>query len=109
MGKGQFFLHCHKKCQFCFTQEIKDNLNFAPKVVSNYQNQSVEAEKLFKKVTFSPDSTVCHLATHSLFAHSSMTKHNQKQLEIENKIVHEVARGDKHYLKNSADRKAQIS
>ena len=32
MGKGNFFLHCHKKCQFCFTQEIKGNLNFAPKV-----------------------------------------------------------------------------
>ena len=30
-GKGNFFLHCHKKCQFCFTQEIKGNLNFAPK------------------------------------------------------------------------------
>ena len=32
MGEGQFFLHCHKKCQFCFTREIKDNLNFTPKV-----------------------------------------------------------------------------
>ena len=30
--KGNFFLHCHKKWQFCFTQEINDNLNFAPKV-----------------------------------------------------------------------------
>ena len=30
-GKGNFFLHCHKKCQFCFTQEINGNLNFAPK------------------------------------------------------------------------------
>ena len=33
----------------------------------------------------------------------------QKLLEIEKGIVHEVARGDKHYLKQSADRKAQIS
>ena len=31
-GKGNFCLLCHKKCQFCFTQEIKDDLNFAPKV-----------------------------------------------------------------------------
>ena len=30
--KSNFLLHCHKKCQFCSTQEIKDNLNFAPKV-----------------------------------------------------------------------------
>ena len=31
-GKGNFFPIATKKCQFCFTQEIKDNLNFAPKV-----------------------------------------------------------------------------
>ena len=48
-GEGQFFPHCHKKCQFSFTQEIQNNLNFAPKSVSNYQNQLVDAEKLFKK------------------------------------------------------------
>ena len=27
MGKGYFSPHCHTKCQFSFTQEIKDNLN----------------------------------------------------------------------------------
>ena len=32
----------------------------------------------------------------------------QKLLEIEKEIVHEVARGDKPYLKKSTDRKAQI-
>ena len=33
----------------------------------------------------------------------------QKLLEIEKEIVREVARGDKHYLRKSTDRKAQIS
>ena len=33
----------------------------------------------------------------------------QKLLEIEKEIVREVARGDKPYLRKSADRKAQIS
>ena len=33
----------------------------------------------------------------------------QKILEIEKEIVREVARGDKHYLKKSAEHKAQIS
>ena len=32
----------------------------------------------------------------------------QKLLEIEKKIVREVARGDKLYLRKSTDRKAQI-
>ena len=33
----------------------------------------------------------------------------QKISEIEKEIVRKVARGDKHYLKTSADHKAQIS
>ena len=47
-GKGNVFLHCHKKCQLCFTQEIKDQFKICHKRVSNYQSQLVEAEKLFK-------------------------------------------------------------
>ena len=31
MGQGQFFPPLTQKCQLCFTQEIKGNLNFAPK------------------------------------------------------------------------------
>ena len=33
---------------------------------------------------------------------------NQKLLEIEKEIVHEVPRGDKPYMRKSTDRKAQI-
>ena len=59
MGEGAIFPPLPQKCQFCFTQEIKDNyFKLCPKSVSNYQNQLVEAEKLFKKVTYLPDSTV---------------------------------------------------
>ena len=31
-GRAIFSSIATKKCQFCFTQEIKGNLNFAPKV-----------------------------------------------------------------------------
>ena len=57
MGEGQFFLHCHKKCQL-FHSGNKRPFKICPKRVSNYQSQLVEAEKLFKKVTFLPDSPV---------------------------------------------------
>ena len=33
----------------------------------------------------------------------------KKLLEIEKEIVHEVAQGDEHYQRESADRKAQVS
>ena len=33
----------------------------------------------------------------------------KNELEIEKDVVRDVARGEKHYLKKSADRKAQIS
>ena len=41
----------------------------------------------------------------------SLTSHTiyQKLLEIEKEIVREVARGDQHYVRKSADHKAQIS
>ena len=57
-GKGNFFLHCHKKCQFCFTQEIKGNLNFAPKVFQTTKTNWYKQKSCSKKVTFLPDSTI---------------------------------------------------
>ena len=47
MGKGQFFLHCHKKMSILFHSGNKRQFKLCSKSVSNYQ--SVEAEKLFKK------------------------------------------------------------
>ena len=44
-GRAIFFLHCHKKCQFCFTQEIKGNLNFAPKVFQTTETNGVYSSK----------------------------------------------------------------
>ena len=61
-GKGNFFLHCHKKCQFCFTQEIKDNLNFAPKVFQTTKTNWYKQKSCSKKVTFLHDSTVISCA-----------------------------------------------
>ena len=57
-GKGNFFLHCHQKCQFCFTREIKDNLNFTPKVFQTTKTNWWKQKSCSKKVTFLPDSTV---------------------------------------------------
>ena len=58
MGKGQFFPPLPQKVPILFHSGNKRPFKLRSKSVSNYQNQSVEAEKLFKKVTFLPDSTV---------------------------------------------------
>ena len=49
MGKGNFFLHCRKKMPILFHSGNKRQFKLCSKSVSNYQNQLVEAEKLFKK------------------------------------------------------------
>ena len=48
-GKGNFFLHCHKKMPILFHSGNKRQFKLCSKSVSNNQNQLVEAEKLFKK------------------------------------------------------------
>ena len=48
-GKGNFFLHCRKKMPILFHSGNKRQFKLCSKSVSNYQNQLVEAEKLFKK------------------------------------------------------------
>ena len=58
MGEGQFFPPLPQKMPILFHSGNKRQFKLSPKSVSNYQNQLVEAEKLFKKVTFLPDSTV---------------------------------------------------
>ena len=58
MGEGQFFPSLPQKMPILFHSGNKRQFKLCPRSVSNYQNQLVEAEKLFKKVTFLPDSTV---------------------------------------------------
>ena len=58
MGEGQFFPPLPQKMPILFHSGNKRLFKVCPQSVSTYQNQLVEAEKLFKKVTFLPDSTI---------------------------------------------------
>ena len=58
MGEGQFFPTLPQNMPILFHSGNKRQFKLCSKSVSNYQNQLEEAEKLFKKVTFLPDSTV---------------------------------------------------
>ena len=49
MGEGQFFPPLPQKMPILFHSGNKRQFKLCPKSVSNYQNQLVEAEKLFKK------------------------------------------------------------
>ena len=49
MGEGQFFPPWPQKMPILFHSGNKRQFKLSPKSVSNYQNQLVEAEKLFKK------------------------------------------------------------
>ena len=71
-GEGQFFPPLPQKVTILFHSGNKRQFKFCSKSVSNYQNQLVEAEKLLKKVTFLPDSTV------PLCKKSKMTKNSNE-------------------------------
>ena len=61
MGEGRFFPPLPQKMPILFHSGNKRQFKLCLQSVSNHQNQLVEAEKLFKKVTFLPDSTVYRL------------------------------------------------
>ena len=78
MGEGQFFPPLPQKMPILFHSGNKRQFKLCSKSVSNYQNQLVEAEKLFKKKS--------HFCLIPLYAVTHKTKvfgdYNQARLEV---------------------------
>ena len=86
-GSRAIFAPLPQKMQILFHSGNKKQFKLCSQSVSNYQNKLVEAEKLFKKVTFLPDSTVMKTGAFATVFFNDIQQRNE-QIEHGNSTHH---------------------